>query len=60
MLVIAGSAMVLVFAPKAGPAPIAAAPPPPPKTPTPSPAEAATETFRRGDEATEPWPKEGG
>ena len=57
MLVIAGAAMVLIFAPKGGPAP--AAPAPPPKSPTPAPGEAATETFKRGDEVTEPWPKQG-
>ena len=54
MLVIAGSAMVLVFAPKGGSAPAASAPP---RTPTPSPGEAATETFRREEAVTEDWPK---
>jgi hypothetical protein len=56
MLVIAGSAMVLIFAPKSAPGHEASAPPP--KQPTPSPAEAATETFKPAD-ATETWPKPG-
>jgi hypothetical protein len=60
MLVIAGSAMVLVFAPKGGPAPGAPAPKPTTPTPSPLPGEATTETFRREEAATEDWPKQDG
>jgi hypothetical protein len=59
MLVIAGAAMVLVFAPKGGPPAHAPAPAPKP-TPPADPAEVATQTWRNpSGEPTQPWPQPG-